>query len=151
MTPQVIEVRLKRPRPDLLKLFAQPELAVLGRGGSGPYRARADPAGGVVLTPAIDLARPEEDRVAPRPGSQIRLRAERAAVAIARLHEGKTDVILGGTFADWPIVVAARVDGDLSASIRSPGCSGWPSPRAGASWPMPPIAPRSRWRSTAAR
>ena len=29
MTPQIIEVRLKRPRPDLLKLFAQPELAVL--------------------------------------------------------------------------------------------------------------------------
>ena len=31
MTPQVIEVRLKRQRPDLLKLFAQPELADCAR------------------------------------------------------------------------------------------------------------------------
>jgi len=41
MTDQVIEVRLSRPRPDLLKLFAQPELAVRRE----IRRAGADPSG----------------------------------------------------------------------------------------------------------
>ncbi|WP_367271136.1 ABC transporter substrate-binding protein, partial [uncultured Sphingomonas sp.] len=44
MTPQVIEVRLARPRPDLLKLFAQPELAIIRSrtgGGTGPMRITA--------------------------------------------------------------------------------------------------------------
>jgi oligopeptide transport system substrate-binding protein len=48
MTPSVIEVRLKRPRPDLLKLFAQPEMAVFRTGpldGSGPFRAQQMPRG----------------------------------------------------------------------------------------------------------
>lgn len=42
MTPQVIQIELSRPRPDLLKLFAQPELAIAppraagSGGGSGP-------------------------------------------------------------------------------------------------------------------
>ena len=42
MTPQVIEVRLKRPRPDLLKLFAQPELALFrtGRQRQRPFPHR---------------------------------------------------------------------------------------------------------------
>ena len=44
MTDQVIEVRLSHPRPDLLKLFAQPELAIRKEnppGGSGPFRVAA--------------------------------------------------------------------------------------------------------------
>ncbi len=45
MTPQVIEVRLSRPRPDLLKLFAQPEMAIINakHRGTGPS-ASSDPA-----------------------------------------------------------------------------------------------------------
>ena len=40
--PQVIEVRLSRPRPDLLKLFAQPELALLRlRPTGGPLVLRS--------------------------------------------------------------------------------------------------------------
>ncbi|WP_254606525.1 ABC transporter substrate-binding protein, partial [Sphingomonas bacterium] len=51
MTPEVIEVRLSRPRPDLLRLFAQPELAIMAprAGGSGPYRPVASPPGGGML------------------------------------------------------------------------------------------------------
>ncbi|MCW3836152.1 ABC transporter substrate-binding protein [Sphingomonas canadensis] len=109
MTPQVIEVRLRRPRPDLLKLFAQPEMAILGRGGSGPFRSQPHPDGGVMLTLVPDPAQIDEADAAP-PGPRIRLRGERAAVAIARLHQGQIDAVIGGTFADWPVVVAAKVD-----------------------------------------
>jgi oligopeptide transport system substrate-binding protein len=47
MTPQVIEIRLTHPRPDLLKLFAQPELAIVrraNRAGSGPIPRGGRPA-----------------------------------------------------------------------------------------------------------
>jgi oligopeptide transport system substrate-binding protein len=117
MTPQVIEVRLKRPRPDLLKLFAQPELALFrarGFDGSGPFVASRDGKPGVVLRPAADPTRPD-DRTAPAPEETARLFGERAAVAIARFSARQSDLVLGGTFADWPIVVQAGV---ASANIQ---------------------------------
>ena len=110
MTPQVIEVRLKRPRPDLLKLFAQPELAVFNRegGGSGPFRMAAERDGAVLLRPATDLAAAGGAPPTSRDG--IRLRGERAARAIARLLWGNADLVLGGSFADWPLLGIAGVD-----------------------------------------
>ncbi|NIJ19401.1 peptide/nickel transport system substrate-binding protein [Sphingomonas naasensis] len=109
MTPTVIEVRLKRPRPDLLKLFAQPELAVFRTGtldGSGPFLARAM-AGGPLLIPARDPQR--QDNATPEPEETVRLHGERAALAIARFKAGESDLVLGGTFADWPIVDPAKL------------------------------------------
>ena len=119
MTDRVIEVRLSRPRPDLLKLFAQPELAVFRldtMGGSGPYRIQPDPAGGALLTPALDPAHAEDDKPPkPNPADFIQLRGERAALGIARFKNGGADLVLGGTFADWPVVTAAQVP---DAAIR---------------------------------
>jgi len=117
MTPQVIEVRLRRPRPDLLKLFAQPELAVFRTrrfDGSGPFLIdRDDDHGGhsVRLRPAPDPTRPD-DRTAPAPEETVRLFGERAAVALARFRARESDLILGGTFADWPIVAQAGIASD---------------------------------------
>lgn len=116
MTPQVIEVRLKRPRPDLLKLFAQPELAIFrprGFVGSGPFVATPDNRAGLLLRPVRDPAQPDDH--APAPEETVRLHGERAAVALARMQAGQSDLILGGTFEDWPIV--ARV-GLSRADIR---------------------------------
>ena len=114
MTPSVIEVRLKRPRPDLLKLFAQPELAVVRNGGgSGPFRiARAD-RGGIVLLPAPDPIAPEGEAA---PEETVLLRGERASLALARFMDGKSDLVLGGGVADWPLVAAAGI---APANIRS--------------------------------
>jgi oligopeptide transport system substrate-binding protein len=109
MTPQVIEIRLKRSRPDLLKLFAQPELAVFREGrldGSGPFRGHGG-RGPVELTPLPVPGRDDEDTPL-GPERTVRLYGERAAVALARLRAGKSDLILGGTFADWPLL--AQVD-----------------------------------------
>ncbi|MCX8477760.1 MAG: ABC transporter substrate-binding protein [Sphingomonas sp.] len=109
MTPTVIEVRLKRPRPDLLKLFAQPELAVFRTGaldGSGPFFARKLPRG-LLLSPAPDPQR--QDNATPAPEETVRLFGERAALAIARFKATESDLVLGGTFADWPILAQAQV------------------------------------------
>lgn len=110
MTPQVIEVRLKRPRPDLLKLFAQPELAVLRAGtpeGSGPFRTQAAPDG-VTLRATPDPLTDGEDS-SPARAETLRLHGERAAMAIARFRAGQSDLILGGSFVDWPIAARAGI------------------------------------------
>ena len=100
MTPQVLEVRLSRQRPDLLKLFAQPEMAVARprAGGSGPMRLVAG-----VLRPATDPDAPP----APRPPRDVRLLTDRAALAVARFAARRADLVLGGTFADWPLLARA--------------------------------------------
>jgi oligopeptide transport system substrate-binding protein len=104
MTPEVVEVRLRRPRPDLLKLFAQPELALLRPGrtvGTGPMLATADGQASL-LRP-----RPEPDVPEPEPREQVRLSGERASLALARFAAGDADLVTGGTFANWPLVATA--------------------------------------------
>jgi oligopeptide transport system substrate-binding protein len=122
MTPQVIEVRLKRPRPDLLKLFAQPEMAVFRLGkldGSGPYRATAR-GGGILLRPAPDPG-DGEDGAVPRPQETLFFRGERAAVAVTRFREGQSDLVLGGSFVDWPLIEATGI---AQPNLRIDGTSG---------------------------
>ncbi|WP_084582165.1 ABC transporter substrate-binding protein [Sphingomonas azotifigens] len=110
MTPQVIEVRLKSPRPDLLNLFAQPELAVFrprSVAGSGPFRIVPGKRDGLLLRPAETPG--DDPKAAPAPQDFVRLRGERAAAAIARFRTGASDLVLGGTLVDWPIVAAAGI------------------------------------------
>lgn len=113
MTPEVIEVRLNRPRPDLLKLFAQPELAVLRAhppAGTGPFRILANTPRGVMLRPADDLARDVDDApAAPRAEDDVELIGERASRAVLRFQDRASDLVSGGTFADWPLVTASKV------------------------------------------
>jgi peptide/nickel transport system substrate-binding protein len=105
MTPQIIEMRLRRPMPDLLLRLAQPEFAVTAGGGSGPMRVRDRVRGAVILAPAFDPARPEgtaDDE--PAPADTIQLRGESAAIAVARFVQRHSDLVLGGTYRDWPLV-----------------------------------------------
>lgn len=107
MTPDVIEIDLSRPRPDLLALFAQPELAVLRPRrtiGAGPFRVVPGSGTAPLLTPAPATDRPPE--VTPEDG--VRLHGEPAARAIARFVAHESDLVLGGTVADWPILQAAE-------------------------------------------
>ncbi|WP_337847407.1 ABC transporter substrate-binding protein [Sphingomonas sp.] len=108
MTPQVIEVRLKQPRPDLLKLFAQPEFAILRRPGivgSGPFRLESG-----LLRPVQDpMVLEDEDAVPPDAAENVRLIGERAALALARFAARESDLILGGTYRDWPLLAHAAV------------------------------------------
>lgn len=109
MTPSVIEVRLRSPRPDLLKLFAQPELSILAPNGkgSGPFRTMPSNKAGMVLEPVPFERELENLDVAPE--HTVSVRGEPTARALARFGAGRSDLILGGTFADWPLVTAAAI------------------------------------------
>ena len=110
MTDRVIEVRLRAPRPNLLQLLAQPELAITREGlGTGPFQPVAgepEPgaeeaaagAGAVALVHTIRVI-DAKDRT-----ERANLRSAKAAAAIARFKAGDADLVLGGTFADLPLV-----------------------------------------------
>lgn len=109
MTPQIVEVRLRRPRPDLLKLFAQPELAILRRpalAGTGPFRVEE---GSGLLRPAVDPSRTTDEMEEPDPADFVRLRGERAARAILRFAARDSDLVLGGSYRDWPLLAQTDV------------------------------------------
>ena len=113
MTEQVIEVRLSSPRPDLLKLFAQPELAVLRAkppSGSGPFRVESTDGLGVMLRPAFDPARsPDDDAVQSSPERNVQLIGESAAAALLRFAARQSDYVAGGTVVDWPLIALAKI------------------------------------------
>jgi peptide/nickel transport system substrate-binding protein len=113
MTPQVIEIRLDRPRPDLLKLFAQPDMALVAPSppsGSGPLRivrAAADGRIAAWLRPAFDPGQSDpDDQRELRPEQDVHLIGERAARAIVRFAQRDSDMVSGGTLADWPLLAA---------------------------------------------
>jgi peptide/nickel transport system substrate-binding protein len=106
MTGRIVEVRLRVPRPNMFQLLAQPELGIRRDGqGAGPWRAVLR-GSAMVFTPLPD---PDADADAPPPLiTQVTLRAESAAKAIARFQKGESSLVSGGTLADWPVVQASR-------------------------------------------
>jgi oligopeptide transport system substrate-binding protein len=113
MTDRVIEVRLLAPRPNLLQLLAQPEFAVVREGqGTGPFQpdAKQDAPGAIAMTRTIRIV-DDKDRV-----EHVHLRSAEAAAAIARFKEGKSALVLGGTFAELPLV--PRRDRTLRNALR---------------------------------
>lgn len=105
MTDRVIEIRLIAPRPNLLTLLAQPELAILrGSDGSGPFKAAATggPGGELRLSREIVLG-DEEETVR----EEVLLSGAASAEAISAFVSNKADLVLGGTFSD--LAFAERV------------------------------------------
>lgn len=114
MTDQVIEIRLKAPRPNMLQLLAQPEMALLsGRDGTGPMRIEHSERGGVVLLTPVDDGDP--DTPPPAAEAKVRLRGEKASRAIARYQLGRAHLVLGGTYAN---LLMARVADIPSRELR---------------------------------
>ncbi|MGE5564443.1 MAG: ABC transporter substrate-binding protein [Bacillota bacterium] len=105
MTDRVIEISLIAPRPDLLSLLAQPQMAILrSGGGSGPFRAAAGPEGSVELTREIVSS---DDETTSR--EEVLLAGAQAADAIGAFAAGKADMVLGGTFVDLPAAERANL------------------------------------------
>lgn len=114
MTGEVIEIRLAAPRPYVLQMLAQPQMAVLSRdGGTGPYRRQGQ--GNMLFLTPIDRSTGEEGgEDQPVPEAQMRvLRAERAALAIIRFRERDSALLLGGRFSDLPLLVPAGIDRNM--------------------------------------
>jgi len=113
MTADVIEIDLTAPDPDFLTMMAQPQMAIARRtGGTGPYR-KSMARRVLTLTPLSAALQTQPDGTGPAamsPDTSRTLRAERAALAIARFAEGEIDLVLGGTLNDLPIARAAKVN-----------------------------------------
>jgi oligopeptide transport system substrate-binding protein len=101
MTDRVIEIRLVAPRPNLLPLLAQPEMAIIRGGyGTGPFRYTfAGKNGDLNLARDISSADEETSR-----RDELRLSGDGAAEAIAGFADARSDLVLGGTFNDLPYV-----------------------------------------------
>lgn len=113
MTGEVIEIKLAAARPFVLQMLAQPQMAILSRdGGTGPYRRKVQ-GSALFLTPVDRATGDDEAAEEPIPPAQLRvLRAERAALAIIRFREQRAALVLGGRFADLPLLVPAGIDRD---------------------------------------
>jgi oligopeptide transport system substrate-binding protein len=110
MTDRVVEIRLKVPRPNLLELLAQPELAIRRRGaGTGPWVMADVTHGAMILRPVKDDNDPETDEVVVPSIGKVTLRGERAAIAIARFMANRSGFVTGGTLGDWPVAQAAQL------------------------------------------
>jgi len=110
MTDRVIEIRLLAPRPNLLALLAQPDLAILQRDvGTGPFSAARDEkaAGQLRLTRKV-LAADDEEATK----EEVLLGGAPVEQAIQSFANGKTDLVLGGTFTDLPLARAAKLPRD---------------------------------------
>jgi len=107
MTDRVIEIRLIAPRPNLLPLLAQPELALIRNGhGTGPFSAMriGGPGSETRLSSEVVSA---EDEVTRR--EEVLLSGAPAEAAVRDFAQGKSDLVLGGTFADLPYARAVRL------------------------------------------
>ena len=122
MAGRVIEIRLHQPMPDFLQLLAQPELGLVhNRRGAGPMTSKRTSdkdikLSGVLLRPIA----PEDRGLPPEEGwkehtRRLRFSASSAENALKLFASGDVDLVLGGTFADYP-----RIDtsGISRGSIR---------------------------------
>ncbi|HUP66930.1 MAG TPA: ABC transporter substrate-binding protein [Sphingomicrobium sp.] len=105
MTDRVVEIQLIAPRPNLLPLLAQPQLAIIrGKLGTGPFTYSANGKDGLRLTRAIVGGDDEEDVT----HEEVLLAGARAEPAIRGFLAGNSDMVLGGSFADLPFAQRAR-------------------------------------------
>lgn len=107
MTDRVVEIRLLAPRPSLLALLAQPELAILrGNDGTGPFRAVSTRGSGGEVSLSREIAGADDEQ--PQ-HEDVLLAGAAASDAITEFVAAKDDLVLGGTFADLPLATRARL------------------------------------------
>jgi peptide/nickel transport system substrate-binding protein len=107
MTDRVIEIRLAAPRPNLLSILAQPELAVLrGEDGTGPFTVAPDDKAPGKLRLTRVISNPDEEVTEKE---EVLLGAAKAQDAVRAFALEKTDIVLGGTFADLPYARAIKL------------------------------------------
>lgn len=108
MTDRVIEIRLAAPRPNLLALLAQPELAIVRGGtGTGPFQLDQKKASGgaLGLTRSVEARGDDEERL-----EHVLLKGATADQAIADFASGKADLMLGGRIADLPLARRVKLE-----------------------------------------
>ncbi len=108
MTGKVVEIRLRAPMPYLLEMIAQPEFGLVRKGfGSGPMQAKKFEHAMQLRLKGID-----EKGEQVLANETVTLRSSKASLALARYNNGGTDLIDGGRFEDFPLLEAAKIDGN---------------------------------------
>lgn len=105
MTGRVVEIRLKSPMPDFLRLLAQPELGILHRGkGAGPMETTRK-KNALRFSPLPPEARglPANPQWAAR-SRVLDVYALPAARAVAAFEAGSAQLVLNGRLSDLPLV-----------------------------------------------
>jgi peptide/nickel transport system substrate-binding protein len=104
MTDRVIEIRLLAPRPNLLALLAQPEFAILrGNQGTGPFSGAWN-GSEVRLSHEIAVGDEESSE-----REEVLLAGTSAETAVSDFARGKSDLVLGGDFADLPVATRVKL------------------------------------------
>jgi oligopeptide transport system substrate-binding protein len=137
MTDRVIEIRLVAPRPNLLALLAQPEMAILrGNNGTGPFSGTwtGGARGEVHLSRAIVGS---DDEQAQR--EDVLLAGAAAGDAINDFANGHSDLVLGGTFADLPLASRLRLTRNALRFDTASGLFGLVPARAGGKLDNPEV------------
>lgn len=124
MTGRVIEIRLKGPMPDFLRLLAQPEMGIMrGNLGEGPMRIVSERAEGVVMLEALPperrgLPAREDWRDFVRP---LMVRSLPAQQAVEAFSSGEVDLVLNGGIASIPLADTGPL---TRGTIRLDGVNG---------------------------
>lgn len=101
VTPEVIEIRLTAPRPELMALLAGPAFSVLTNGkGSGPLLLDGKVGPLTTLAPPPVAEENEDERARAAAERRILLRGERVGLAVARFAKGESTLVTGGDFND---------------------------------------------------
>lgn len=106
MTDRVIEIRLRAPRPNLLPLLAQPELAIVrGGAGTGPFQLVPSKSAGELRLErkVLDSDGEESQR------EDVLLSGADAQTGVREFAGGDADLVLGGSFADLPYARAVKL------------------------------------------
>lgn len=120
MTGKVVEIRLKAPMPYLLEMLAQPEFGLVRKGfGSGPMQAKR-------LGEAMQLRLKGIDGKGNTvlESETVTLRRGEASLVLARYAEGQADLVEGGRFEDYPLLDAAKINGNEVQFDAVPGLFG---------------------------
>jgi peptide/nickel transport system substrate-binding protein len=107
MTDRVLELRLNAPRPNLLQLLAQPELALVRPPtGTGPFELKEQRGKNGELRLVREVPQPDGEEMVKE---EVWLTGAPAPQAVTAFRQEKLDLVLGGTFVDLPFVHAARL------------------------------------------
>ena len=137
MTDRVVEVRLHAPRPNLLSLLAQPELGILRNGmGTGPFKLAPEPGPAGQLKLVREVLSPDEE-VSRR--EDVFLESSEAQAAVRTFAASRTDLVLGGTFADLPYAQRVKLPRNSLRFDPAMGLFGLVPVRAGGALDQPDV------------
>jgi peptide/nickel transport system substrate-binding protein len=127
MTDRVIEINLTSPRPDLLSLLAQPQMAIVRNGqGTGPFAGVRGREGTIRLT--REIVSPDDETTS---REQLLLAGAAAPAAVQAFAAANLDLVLGGSFADLPFAQHVKLPRDALRFDPASGLFGFVPAQSG--------------------